>query len=105
MSPDPTRGGDHLDDIGADQLGPAAELAARPEEIGGGHPARLGRPGARREGRVEDVHVNRQEHRPVAAISVARSTTDANPELRTSCMKRLVMPCAACQANSGSPGQ
>src|SRR5215212_9180098 len=42
---------------------------------------------------------------PVPTASIARPTTSLIPSSLTSCMKRLVMPCSLCQANSSSPGQ
>ena len=43
---------------------PAAISRHAQQQVAGRHPARLGRPGAGRERRVEHVDVDRQEHRP-----------------------------------------
>ena len=59
-------GRDHLDDVHPDEPEPRRELAARPQEVERRHPTRLGRPGSGREGRVEHVHVDREEHRSLA---------------------------------------
>ena len=57
------------------------ERRGRPEEVDRRHPARLRRPGARREGRVEDVDVDREEDGPVAD-DLDRPPDDlADPEL------------------------
>src|ERR687890_1033232 len=42
---------------------------------------------------------------PSPTASIARPTTSLMPRSLTSCMKRLVMPLSACQANSSLPGQ
>ena len=66
MSAEPTRGRDHLDDVGADEVEPRGDLAAGPQQVDARHPARLGRARARRERRVEHVDVDREEDRPRA---------------------------------------
>ena len=82
-----------------------ATVADGPEQVGGGEPAGLGRPGAGREGRVEDVDVDREERRPLADdLDRLVRRPRSMPSLRTSCAKKLVIPCSACHANSRSPG-
>lgn len=51
-------GGNHLDHKGSDYLSPQGDLAYRPQQLGGGHAARLQRPGAGRKGRVQDIYVD-----------------------------------------------
>ena len=75
------------------------------QQVDGGHPARLGRPGARDERGVEHVDVDGQVGRPGPTAAIARRTTSRMPRSRTSCMNRLVIPCSACQPNSSGPGQ
>ena len=62
---------------------PRGDLAHRPEQVDGGHAARLGRPGARREGRVEHVDVDRHVDRP------------RPPRARARARRPLRMPCVA----------
>ena len=72
---------------------PRGELTAGPEQVAARHPARLRRAGARREGRVEHVDVDREEHRQLADDRRRVSSTIARiPRSRTSCMKKLVIP-------------
>ena len=66
----------------ADELDARGDLAHRPEQVDRGHAARLGRPGARRERRVEHVDVDRQVDRPLPHVR-ERSLDDlANAERR-----------------------
>jgi hypothetical protein len=53
----------HLDHVRADQVEPAGEGPAGPQQVGGRHATRLGRAGAGSEGGVKHVHVNGQQHR------------------------------------------
>ena len=65
-SVEPMRRRQHLDHVRADEVQPLGARAARPEQVGRRHPARLGGAGAGREGGVEHVDVDRQERRAVA---------------------------------------
>src|SRR5262249_46753209 len=42
---------------------------------------------------------------PAPTVETARATTSRMPSSRTSCMKKAVIPCSRCQANSAAPGQ
>ena len=97
--------GEHLDDLVADELDRARDLAAGPQQLAGGHPSRFRRPGPGGEGRVEDVDVDRQEDRAGADVGDRSATTARMPRSRTSCMKCETIPRSCCQPNSSAPGQ
>jgi hypothetical protein len=77
--PELSRG--HLDDVGANELQGGCEGTAGPEQIDGRHAAGLrgSRTGGKR--RVEDVHVDRQEHGPGPDSCERAFDDDSDPEL------------------------
>ena len=68
MSAEPTPVGITSTTSAADEVDARGDLAHRPEEVDRRHAARLRRPGARRERRVEHVDVDRQVDRPLPDV-------------------------------------
>ena len=99
-------GRDHLDDVHADDVEPRRELADGPEQVDGAssRPAPAFRCRARTPGRGRRRRPSGRpaRRRPRAIVARRRSLI---PRSRTSCMKKLVIPCSACQPNSFGPGQ
>ena len=57
------------------------DLAHRPEQVDGRHPARLGRAGARGERRIEHVDVDRDVDRPLPHVRERPRDDLSDPEV------------------------
>jgi hypothetical protein len=102
MSAEPTAGRQHLDDVGARRDRRGLRSRDRPEQVGRGHAARLGRAGAGRERRIEHVDVDRHEHRPLADVRERPRHDLADPEVAHVVHEEARDPALGCQSNSAA---